>query len=268
MRDTLLVELLTEELPPKSLQTLGNRFAEGIAKRLQELRLRGSRRQRRGRTRPRAGWPSCIEVSLSQQPEREVERKGPPWPPASAPTARRPRPWWGSRAPAAWRWTRSRRCTTARPSTSSSAPARPARPSMQHLAAVVQAAIKELPIPKLMRWGEREDQFVRPVHGLVMLHGARVVPGEVLGLQAGNTTRGHRFLAKGELAHRACSRLRRYAGGQGRRSIASFETRRGAYRASCLARGRRRRQPGRSRRAARRSHGAGRMPGGLRGQLR
>jgi len=50
-----------------------------------------------------------------------------------------------------------------------------------------------------MRWGSGEAQFVRPVHGLVMLHGARIVPGTVLGLQSGNKTRGHRFMGKGEI---------------------------------------------------------------------
>ncbi|HET7596146.1 MAG TPA: glycine--tRNA ligase subunit beta, partial [Burkholderiales bacterium] len=52
---------------------------------------------------------------------------------------------------------------------------------------------------KLMRWGAGEAQFVRPVHGLVMMHGSRVVPGTVLGLQSGNRTRGHRFLSSGEI---------------------------------------------------------------------
>ncbi len=58
----------------------------------------------------------------------------------------------------------------------------------------VEAALKVLPISKVMRWGEGEAQFVRPVHGLVMMHGRRVVPGTVLGVPAGNTTSGHRFL--------------------------------------------------------------------------
>jgi glycyl-tRNA synthetase beta chain len=51
-----------------------------------------------------------------------------------------------------------------------------------------------------MRWGDLESQFVRPVHGLVMLHGRKVVPGVVLGLKSGNKTRGHRFLGRGVLA--------------------------------------------------------------------
>src|SRR6185295_8290722 len=59
-------------------------------------------------------------------------------------------------------------------------------------------ALKKLPVPKVMRWGAGEAQFVRPVHGLVMMHGARVVPGTVLGLQSGSKTRGHRFMGKSE----------------------------------------------------------------------
>jgi glycyl-tRNA synthetase beta chain len=62
------------------------------------------------------------------------------------------------------------------------------------LAQKVEAALKVLPISKLMHWGEGEAQFVRPVHGLVMMHGRRVVPGTVLGVAAGNTTSGHRFM--------------------------------------------------------------------------
>ncbi len=62
------------------------------------------------------------------------------------------------------------------------------------LADVVNDATRKLPIPKVMRWGEGQAQFVRPVHGLVMMHGKRVVPGTVLGVRAGNTTSGHRFM--------------------------------------------------------------------------
>src|SRR5438046_405775 len=70
------------------------------------------------------------------------------------------------------------------------------------LAEIVEQALKNLPIPKMMRWGAGEAQFVRPVHGLVMLHGRRVVPGSVLGLKAGNVTRGHRFMGAAEIALR------------------------------------------------------------------
>src|SRR5690606_6572777 len=50
-----------------------------------------------------------------------------------------------------------------------------------------------------MRWGASDVQFVRPVHRLVMLHGERVVPGSVLGLESGRTTMGHRFMSRGAI---------------------------------------------------------------------
>ncbi len=62
------------------------------------------------------------------------------------------------------------------------------------LPSIVDNVIKKLPVSKIMRWGEGQAQFVRPVHGLVMMHGKRVVPGTVLGVRAGNTTSGHRFM--------------------------------------------------------------------------
>ncbi len=68
------------------------------------------------------------------------------------------------------------------------------------LAQNVEAALKTLPIPKVMRWGSGDAQFVRPVHGLVMMHGAKVVPGKVLGLESGSRISGHRFMGKSEIA--------------------------------------------------------------------
>ena len=68
------------------------------------------------------------------------------------------------------------------------------------LADIVADALKKLPIPKVMRWGDSDHQFVRPVHGLILLHGDRVVPGEVLGLKSRAITRGHRFLSSGDIA--------------------------------------------------------------------
>src|SRR5205085_6060205 len=64
------------------------------------------------------------------------------------------------------------------------------------LGALIDDALKALPIPKLMRWGSGDAQFVRPVHGLVMLHGERIVPGRVLGITAGRTSAGHRFMGE------------------------------------------------------------------------
>jgi glycyl-tRNA synthetase beta chain len=58
---------------------------------------------------------------------------------------------------------------------------------------LVTAAISALPIPKPMRWGDHDYAFVRPVHWLVMLHGDKVIDGDILGLKSGRMSRGHRF---------------------------------------------------------------------------
>jgi glycyl-tRNA synthetase beta chain len=67
------------------------------------------------------------------------------------------------------------------------------------LPGIVRQALDALPIPRRMRWGAHEEEFVRPVHWLLMLHGKSIVAGSVLGIEAGNTTRGHRFHAGADI---------------------------------------------------------------------
>ncbi len=67
------------------------------------------------------------------------------------------------------------------------------------LAQKVEEALKVLPVQKLMRWGNSEAQFARPVHGLVMMHGNRIIPGKIWGLESRNYTLGHRFLSSGKI---------------------------------------------------------------------
>jgi len=222
-RDTLLVELLTEELPPKSLQNLGNRFAEGICSRLQELGFVAAGSAMTAYSSPRR-LAVTIDAVVSEQPEREIERKGPAV--ASGIGAD------GKPTKALEGFARSCGVTVDALGKMHDGKAeyfvfrtRKAGEALDaHLAGVVQAAIKELPISKLMRWGDREDLFVRPVHGLILLHGTRVVPGKVLGLQAGNATHGHRFQGEGEIR---IEHARDYAATLETRGavIASFEAR-------------------------------------------
>ncbi|MGH8114173.1 MAG: glycine--tRNA ligase subunit beta, partial [Rhodanobacteraceae bacterium] len=70
----------------------------------------------------------------------------------------------------------------------------PGRSTLELVPEIVREAAAALPIPKPMRWGSHDFTFVRPVHWLVMLYGDRVIEGEVLGLQSGRQSRGHRFL--------------------------------------------------------------------------
>jgi glycyl-tRNA synthetase beta chain len=76
-----------------------------------------------------------------------------------------------------------------------------------------------------MRWGDGEAQFVRPVHGLVMLHGPHIVPGSVLGIESSNRILGHRFLSGGAIAIRHANDYEQALREQGK-VIASFEGRR------------------------------------------
>jgi len=62
---------------------------------------------------------------------------------------------------------------------------------------IVEQAVRQLPVPRPMRWASHDFSFVRPVHWLVVMHGQHILPGKILGQMAGNTTRGHRIHAPG-----------------------------------------------------------------------
>ena len=99
------------------------------------------------------------------------------------------------------------------------------------LGEIINTAIKKLPIPKVMRWGSSTHTFVRPVHGLVALHGADVVPVNVLGLDSGRQTLGHRFLSQGAIIFAQADDYAKQIAEQGK-VIASFAERRAAIKAA------------------------------------
>lgn len=188
--DTLLVELGTEELPPKALKQLSEAFAEGIGNGLERAFLTHA-----GVTAyatPRRLAVVVQELAL-QQPDRTDERRGPAV--AAAFDAD------GNPTKAALGFARSCGCDVTelqRLETDKGAwlVARiqvAGRPAAELIVGIVEQALSRLPIPKRMRWGSRNEEFVRPVHWLVLMLGANIVPGRILGLEAGNVTRGHRF---------------------------------------------------------------------------
>jgi glycyl-tRNA synthetase beta chain len=200
MRHTLLVELLTEELPPKALLSLGATFAREVHKGLAEAAFVAADAPPPADVlaTPRRLAVLVREV-LAVQPEREIERKGPYV--AQGLDAH------GKPAPALLGFARS--CGVEVPALGRGADAkgefflfrsvRRGEPIEQHLAAIVGQALKKLPTPKVMRWGDGDAQFVRPAHGLIMMLGNRVVPGEVLGLTSGDRTSGHRFMGEAQV---------------------------------------------------------------------
>src|SRR5512134_2968850 len=198
MQENLLVELLTEELPPKSLARLGESFSEGLAKDLRQGGFLTAQSKVTWYATPRRLAVHITDV-LKKAPDAEVLRKGPSV--KSGLDAK------GAPTPALVAFAKQRgvpvdtlvRINDGKQEVFAHRDLASGSWLETNLDLNVEAALKRLPVAKLMRWGSGEAEFVRPVHGLIMLHGHHVVPGKVLGLASGNRTLGHRFLGGGEL---------------------------------------------------------------------
>ena len=192
----LLFELGTEELPPTALRRLSgalcHEFAEGLRRSGLEFgAVRGYATPRR--------LAVLGENLARQQPDREVERRGP----ALAAAYDKD----GHPTKAAEGFARSCGATVAdlvRLDTDKGSwliyrVMEKGRAAADLLPAIAEQALAALPIPKRMRWGDSDSEFVRPVHWCLFLHGDKVVPGTILGCRAGNRSRGHRFHHGGEI---------------------------------------------------------------------
>lgn len=194
--ETLLIELGTEELPPKALQTLGRAFRDEVVQGLRQREL-GHGAVRWFAT-PRRLAVLIAELQLTA-PDRQTELLGPP--------AERARDDSGAWTPAALGFARKHKVEpealetidTPRGPRLGLRRVEPGARAADTLIEVIETALGALPIPKRMRWGASRVEFVRPAHWVVALLGDRVVPGEILGLPAGNRSRGHRFHAAGEI---------------------------------------------------------------------
>ena len=198
---TLLVELLTEELPPKALPRLGETFAAKIADGLKAKGLAAADAAFRAYASPRRLAVTVAGVA-AQGTAKEVTEKLMPVAVAldadgrPTPALRKKMEAKGIAADAVAGF--ERRIDGKAEALFHTAVVPGARLA-EVLSAIVHDAVKALPIPKVMRWGDGDATFVRPVHKLTFLHGANVVPGRVLDLDAGRTTRGHRFMSRGDI---------------------------------------------------------------------
>lgn len=187
-----LVEVGTEELPPKSLRTLELAFAAGIRSGLQSAELTPG--EITSFATPRR-LTVLVKKLPAQQPDQPIKRRGPPLT-AAFDAAGQP-----TRAALAF----AQSCGVALEAlqrldegkgtflffiaTKAGAGVR------ELLPAIVQSALDALPIARRMHWGSGTAEFVRPVHWLLMLYGKEVIPATVLDTAAGDLTRGHRFHA-------------------------------------------------------------------------
>ena len=191
--DDLLVEIGTEELPPKALRQLGAAFADLLGAQLHAAGLTAA-------DHPDVEWFAaprrlavCVSKVRRRQPDQHGERRGPP---VSAAYDDRQKP-----TPAALGFAKSCGLSVAALQAAEVGGVlrlvhrytERGKPAAHLLAGCVEDALAKLPIPKRMRWGAGDAEFVRPVHWVVLLHGARVVKGKILSIPTGGCTRGHRF---------------------------------------------------------------------------
>jgi glycyl-tRNA synthetase beta chain len=189
---SLLIELGTEELPPKALPELAQAFADGVLAGLDKRGIGCDRASARTLYSPRR-LAFRLDAVDAQQPAQRSEALGPylniGLDAAGAPTpALR-----GFAAKQGVDVDALERTTDAKGERFVARREAPGAATTALLPEIVAEALAALPIPKPMRWGDRDVSFVRPVHWLVLLFGADVVDGTVLGLASGRVTRGHRF---------------------------------------------------------------------------
>jgi glycyl-tRNA synthetase beta chain len=187
-----LMELGTEELPPKALRELEQAFAASFRAGLDQAGIAHGEIQSFATPRRIA---VLVKRLASSQPEQNVKRKGPPvtaaFDAAGAPTR------------AAQAFAEScgvpidslQRIDEGKGTFLYFVGTKPGRASVELLPGIASAALAALPIPKRMRWGSSDAEFVRPVHWLVMIYGKDVVPCRLLDTDASHFTRGHRFMA-------------------------------------------------------------------------
>lgn len=181
-----LVELGTEELPPKALRQLAEAFLAGVEKGLKEAGL--GYRAARHYAAPRR-LAVRVEQLATQQPDRTQQMDGPPLQAAFGAD--------GQPTPAALGF--ARKCGVELSELDQSGPRLrfvqtiPGQAASALLPGIVDQALADLPIPKRMRWGAGKTEFVRPTQWLVMLLGEDVIPCRILSREAGRESRGHRF---------------------------------------------------------------------------
>ena len=199
MSAPLLVELLTEELPPKSLLKLANAFRDALITDLEKDGYLPSTSTVRVFATPRR-LAVLIDGVVERAPDTEVLVKGPSIKAGLDPNGKPTGALLGFAKKRGVAVEALERISDGKQEVFAHRDMAKGGLLDTNLELKVEAALKNLPVAKMMRWGSGEAEFVRPVHGLVMLHGDRIVPGRVLGIESGRTTRGHRFMGKGEIA--------------------------------------------------------------------
>ena len=195
MQKTFLVEIGTEELPPKSLRTLAQSFAANFIEQLDNANLEHG--EVIWYASPRRLALKVLNLN-DTQPDSQIVKRGPA---VSAAFDQA-----GNPTKAAEGWARgcgisvdqAERVQTDKGEWLSYTQYQKGQAVVDLLCDMVKAALSKLPIPKPMRWAARQVEFIRPSHTVTMLYGDELVPGTILDIQSDRIIRGHRFMGEQE----------------------------------------------------------------------
>jgi glycyl-tRNA synthetase beta chain len=194
---TFLVELGTEELPPKALKNLAQSFEQSITAGLKAANIDFGKSHVFATPRRLA---VLVDELSGQQPDQVIEKLGPNVSGAFDATGKPTKAAEGFARSCGIEFSQLQRTQTDKGERLVFRSTQAGRLTIDLLPGIVNTALDQLPIPKRMRWGARREEFVRPVHWLVMLLGKQVIDCEILGIKSGNKTRGHRFHYNQEIA--------------------------------------------------------------------
>nr|WP_218057695.1 glycine--tRNA ligase subunit beta [Gilliamella apicola] len=195
MQKTFLVEIGTEELPPKSLRTLAESFAANFIQQLDNANLEHG--EVLWYASPRRLALKVLNLN-NTQPDSQIVKRGPAV--SAAFDAN------GNATKAAEGWARgcgitvdqAERIKTDKGEWLSYTHNQKGQPVVNLLCDMVKTALSKLPIPKPMRWAARQVEFIRPCHTVTMLYGDELVPGTILDIESNRVIRGHRFMGEQE----------------------------------------------------------------------
>jgi len=191
-----LVELGTEELPPKALKPLSDAFTRGIAKGLEDAGVDFGKVEAFAAPRRLA---VRIRNLSDAQPDKPVEKRGPAVKAAFDDAGNPTRALTGFANSLGITPEQLDTLETDKGSWVVYRTVEQGKPTVELLPELVEQSLAALPIPKRMRWGAHRTEFVRPVHWLIMLYGNKVIDTPIMNLTPGNKTRGHRFHCPKEL---------------------------------------------------------------------
>lgn len=223
-----LVEIGTEELPPKALKKLSLAFSQGVLNGLKEAGLQ------HGESKSFAS-PRRLALSIkgldTEQAEKSVEKRGPSKKAAFDDAGQPTRALLGFTGSLGIEPSQLEEMETPKGTWLIYRSVEPGKATKDLLSNIVAQSLAQLPIPKRMRWGAQRVEFVRPVQWVVLLFGNEVVETEILDIPAGRATRGHRFHSEGELNITDSNAYEQLLLEQGR-VIADYEARKDRIRAA------------------------------------